>query len=84
VVQIPNVVKSMDKQYALASLDILVLPLLADLNVSQALNVLKMRLAITKNVSIHVLEHVELTQNVKSGIIIQYVHAHKGTQVTLS
>lgn len=71
----------MAKLSALVFLGMLVHPPLVDQNVSQALNVLKMKLATTKNVLIHVLVHAVSMQNVKLEIIVQSVLAHKAIQV---
>lgn len=60
-----NADKSMAKLYVLACLDILVHLRLVGQNVSQVANVLKMKLATTKNVLILVQVHVASTPDVK-------------------
>jgi hypothetical protein len=74
----------MAKQFALAFLDILELLPLVGQNVLPALSVLRMRLAIIKNVEIHVLVHVESMQTVKSEATIQFVLALLDTLAILS
>jgi hypothetical protein len=59
-------VKSIDKLFALAYQDILEVLQLADPNVSQAMNVLRMKHVAIKNVEILVPEHVALMRDVKS------------------
>lgn len=63
--QILSAVKSICKPFAHVSLVILVLRQHVVLSVYRIMNVLKMRVAAIRNVVIHVLELVELMQNVK-------------------
>ena len=74
--QTHNVDKSMNKQSVHVFLDTLEDLQHVDQNVSQVLNALKTRLAITKNVLILALEPVVLMQNVKSETIVQSVLVH--------
>jgi hypothetical protein len=71
-VQTHNVVKITDKQFVLAYLDTLELLQLVDRNVSQALNALRMKLAIIRSVLILVQEHAASMQTAKFEIIIQF------------
>lgn len=78
-----NVGKSMDKQFVHVFLDTLVDLQHVDQNVSQVLNALKTRLAITKSVLTLVLELVVLMQNVKSETIVQSALVHRAIQAIL-
>ena len=79
-----NVVKSMVKQFVHVFLDTLEHLPLVDLNVSQIQNVLRMKLATTRNVLTLAQAHVESRQIVKLEITIPFVHAHKDIQEILS
>lgn len=79
-----NVDKTMVKLFVLVFLDSLELHQHADQNVSLALNVLKTKLAITKNVLTRVQEPVVSMQIVKSEITIPFVLALQDTLAILS
>jgi hypothetical protein len=74
----------MVRQFVLAYLVTLELLQLVDLNVLRTTSVLKMKLAVTKNAAILVLEHVESMPNVKLSITIQSAVAHRDILVILS
>jgi hypothetical protein len=65
VVQILNVVKSIDKLFVLVYQDTLEALQVVGLSVSQAMNVLRMKHVVIKNVEILVLEHVASMRDVK-------------------
>lgn len=74
----------MDRQFVHVCQDTLDLLLLVDLNVSQAMNVHKTRLATIRNASTLAQELAELMQNVKSEITIQSAVVLHATQATRS
>lgn len=82
--KILSVVKSMAKQFVHAYQDSLELLRLADLNVSQAMNVHKTKHVTIKSVEIPVPEHVALMLNVKLSTTIQFVVVLRDTLVILS
>lgn len=80
--QIHNVVKTTVLQSVHVFLDILAHLQLVDQNVFQTVNVRWIKLASIRNVSIHVLEHVEFKLYAKQEITIQRVAVQQVTMET--
>jgi hypothetical protein len=84
VVKTPNAVKLMVKQCVLAYQDTLELLLLVDLNASQAMSVLKMKLVAIKNAEILVQAPAASMRSARSLTTTLSVAVHQDTMVILS